>query len=332
MDWSLPPITSSTAVAPSSAPPTKGLKTAPSISALPPDPLFPHLQDRNSGSIFIPPSISGATQRSLGDSIEVKDSANTVPPDRRPSAAETALAQLRNRVRGRSPAVTTTPSTSSTPNTSTSTTPTKTVSNTPTTNMLNIAGRALRPRGITHDEHAHAQGMRPASSQRRSLTPSALLPAAPTLGTNSPYILGGMPMDAAIARRRSGSGVFRRARVESDGSAADAHMRETLAVSQRPRFERSPSAPVARVGAAPPMDVPSVGSVVRTSVGTAIAPGPTFSPYPKKLLEFLNGETHTDAIGCELEAGWPLIERWLMEIGGGDGDNGFGPRVAIIYR
>lgn len=45
----------------------------------------------------------------------------------------------------------------------------------------------------------------------------------------------------------------------------------------------------------------------------------------------LDGEHHADELSTEFEAGWPLLERWLTEAGGGSGDGDFG-RVAIIYR
>lgn len=52
---------------------------------------------------------------------------------------------------------------------------------------------------------------------------------------------------------------------------------------------------------------------------------------PSGLLSLLDGEHHTDELSVRFEAGWPLLEQWLVSIGGGGGDGDYG-RVAIIYR
>lgn len=57
----------------------------------------------------------------------------------------------------------------------------------------------------------------------------------------------------------------------------------------------------------------------------------TSTPFPKELLSLLDGEHHTDELAVRFEAGWPLLEQWLLTIGGGEGPDDFG-RVAIIYR
>ncbi|KAF7323074.1 hypothetical protein HMN09_00087500 [Mycena chlorophos] len=54
-------------------------------------------------------------------------------------------------------------------------------------------------------------------------------------------------------------------------------------------------------------------------------------PYPKELPALLDGEHHTDELAVQFEAGWPLLERWLAAIGGGEGPGDLG-RVVIIYR
>lgn len=79
----------------------------------------------------------------------------------------------------------------------------------------------------------------------------------------------------------------------------------------RPQISRSPSA-----------------SVLQTRNGADSRGSP---PYPKDLLPLLDGEHHTDELAVRFEAGWPLMEQWLLAIGGGDGPGDFG-RVAIIYR
>jgi len=52
---------------------------------------------------------------------------------------------------------------------------------------------------------------------------------------------------------------------------------------------------------------------------------------PPGLIPLLDGDHHTDELSVTLEAGWPLLERWLIAIGGGKGDGDYG-RVAIIYK
>ncbi|KAG6814500.1 hypothetical protein H0H92_000025 [Tricholoma furcatifolium] len=54
-------------------------------------------------------------------------------------------------------------------------------------------------------------------------------------------------------------------------------------------------------------------------------------PIPAEFLTLLDGEHHTDELAVRFEAGWPLIEQWLVLAGGGAGDGDFG-RVCIIYR
>jgi hypothetical protein len=52
---------------------------------------------------------------------------------------------------------------------------------------------------------------------------------------------------------------------------------------------------------------------------------------PSALLPLLDGEHHTDELSVRFEAGWPLLEQWLVAIGGGQGDGDFG-RVVIIHK
>lgn len=54
-------------------------------------------------------------------------------------------------------------------------------------------------------------------------------------------------------------------------------------------------------------------------------------PYPPNFLALLDGEHHTDELAVRFEAGWPLIEQWLVHAGGGAGDGDFG-KVCIIYQ
>jgi hypothetical protein len=45
----------------------------------------------------------------------------------------------------------------------------------------------------------------------------------------------------------------------------------------------------------------------------------------------LDGEHHTDELAAKFEAGWPILQKWLVAIGGGAEDGDFG-RVVMIYR
>ncbi|KAJ7741526.1 NPR2-domain-containing protein [Mycena maculata] len=91
---------------------------------------------------------------------------------------------------------------------------------------------------------------------------------------------------------------------------AKATVSATLTLS-RPRLSRSPST-----------------SALQTRTGVEGLAG---TPFPRELLSLLDGEHHTDELAVRFEAGWPLLEQWLLAIGGGEGPDDFG-RVAIIYR
>ena len=61
-------------------------------------------------------------------------------------------------------------------------------------------------------------------------------------------------------------------------------------------------------------------------------PGQTNQPaVPDGLRAMLDGDHHTDELSVRFEAGWPLLQRWLSEIGGGQGDGDYGS-VFIIFR
>lgn len=47
--------------------------------------------------------------------------------------------------------------------------------------------------------------------------------------------------------------------------------------------------------------------------------------------ELCDGEHNTDDIGVRFGCGWPQLEEWLAEIGGGEGQGDLG-NVVIIYR
>ncbi|KAF8969814.1 nitrogen permease regulator 2-domain-containing protein [Flammula alnicola] len=83
-----------------------------------------------------------------------------------------------------------------------------------------------------------------------------------------------------------------------------------LTPSRPTRVSRSPSAP----------------HISHQSTGQAVSP-----TVPPGLQPLLDGEHHTDDLSVRFEAGWPLLEQWLMTMGGGKGDGDYG-RVVIIYK
>ena len=62
--------------------------------------------------------------------------------------------------------------------------------------------------------------------------------------------------------------------------------------------------------------------------GQSLLPTPV---YPPEIVSLLDGEHHTDELASRFEAGWSLLEKWLVAVGEGKGDGDFG-RVCIIYR
>ncbi|KAF9647541.1 NPR2-domain-containing protein [Thelephora ganbajun] len=52
---------------------------------------------------------------------------------------------------------------------------------------------------------------------------------------------------------------------------------------------------------------------------------------PSELAQLLDGEHHTDELATKFEAGWPMLQKWLVVISGGSGDGDFG-RVVMVYR
>lgn len=87
-------------------------------------------------------------------------------------------------------------------------------------------------------------------------------------------------------------------------------------------------------------------SQIRTSYNHRMSPSPETSgshalgttnsavqslAYPPEFPKFLDGMHHTDELATHFEAGWPTIEKWLIALGGGQGNGDYG-RVAIIYR
>ena len=92
--------------------------------------------------------------------------------------------------------------------------------------------------------------------------------------------------------------------------------------SIRPRLSRSPSAPHLS------QQQQQITSVV---VSAGAQSGPHARPPPQELVSLLDGDHHTDELSVRFEAGWPLLEQWLVSIGKGAGNGDYG-RVSMIYR
>ena len=52
---------------------------------------------------------------------------------------------------------------------------------------------------------------------------------------------------------------------------------------------------------------------------------------PSELPQLLDGGHHTDELATKFEAGWPMLQKWLVAIGGGSEEGDFG-RVVMVYR
>lgn len=87
----------------------------------------------------------------------------------------------------------------------------------------------------------------------------------------------------------------------------------------RPRLSRSPSTQSQSqyLPAQPPTNANVAGSAAITA--------------PAGLKPLLDGTRHSDELGVLFDAGWPLLEKYLIAIGGGRGAGDFG-KVVVIYR
>lgn len=88
----------------------------------------------------------------------------------------------------------------------------------------------------------------------------------------------------------------------------------SLTNPSRPRLSRSPSS----------QNIMLPGAQMTGGIGpTAVVPA--------ELKDLLDGTRHTDELGTKFEVGWPVLEEYLVAIGGGKGDGDFG-KIEIIYR
>lgn len=70
----------------------------------------------------------------------------------------------------------------------------------------------------------------------------------------------------------------------------------------------------------------AIGLGMDSSVGTVSS-----LVVPSELPQLLDGGHHTDELATKFEAGWPMLQKWLVAIGGGSEDGDFG-RVVMVYR
>ncbi|KAJ7285989.1 nitrogen permease regulator 2-domain-containing protein [Mycena rebaudengoi] len=118
----------------------------------------------------------------------------------------------------------------------------------------------------------------------------------------------------------------------------DSPVRTGGSESRRPSVTSFPANPppspvLAKAAAAATLTPPSLPRISRSPSAQYIPTrnGADAPQFPKELLPLLDGEHHTDELAVRFEAGWPLLEQWLLAIGGGEDPGDFG-RVAIIYR
>lgn len=97
----------------------------------------------------------------------------------------------------------------------------------------------------------------------------------------------------------------------------------TLTMPSRPKMSRSPSAQqVGQIQGIAPGG--SYGQSTSMSQGSASQSGQgrlaasSGLQYPSELIQLLDGEHHSDELCTKFEVGWPLLERWLELIGGGE--------------
>jgi hypothetical protein len=194
--------------------------------------------------------------------------------------------------------------------------------------LLHTFNRADRPRGVTAREHAALVARAVAEGRRPVSEASDALPRTPT--SAAPSASG---LSQEYQRRRSGSedlGAFGRA--ERRHSRAQMLGLSTAGADGTSNFlrlpnPRSPSAHAAHRSPQAQQPVRQASSFSDVSKQPT-AQGPAF---PKELLSLLNGETHTDALAVRFEAGWPVLEKWFAEAGGGAGNGDLG-RVVFWYR
>lgn len=137
----------------------------------------------------------------------------------------------------------------------------------------------------------------------------------------------GISQEAAESRRTSITDA-QQLRRESPGTltpvGASTHHYSKLLTGSGPDTRRGSQFRASQYRTSPS---PDTGSYTHQSHIHAL----NFSSYPPELPAFLDGTHHTDELATHFEVGWPVLEKWLVALGNGQGNGDFG-RVAIMYR
>lgn len=179
------------------------------------------------------------------------------------------------------------------------------------------------------------------SSMRSKRRTSDALPAFATISAHSPSGTVSLPPRAAEAslgtlRSRasppSSSPQTVRARHHSSAPLASLFEITQALAAPEPRLQQQQQQHVVRPR---PSRSPSFPAIMTQANGGAAPPAPVLVSqplaYPPTLVPLLDGEHHADELCCQFEVGWPMLERWLVAVGGGSGDGDFG-KVLIVYR
>jgi len=169
---------------------------------------------------------------------------------------------------------------------------------------------------------------------------------------------GHSPKEGLVFARRSSEKGNERGERGSDGPSTRqppqnlrsmlSKLSQGLPGSHPPDPPAPPSSPVltthpiplyVRSSGLPPTPVQQSQRTSKTSFGSGVVGFGMDSSFgavstlvvPSELAQLLDGEHHTDELATKFEAGWPMLQQWLMAIGGGSGDGDFG-RVVMVYR
>jgi hypothetical protein len=164
---------------------------------------------------------------------------------------------------------------------------------------------------------------KPKEGGSRSRAASMLASVAATAATNVADAPAGAPTQASATKNVKSAAEGRRPHTALPMVPPPSPVNQKGALPPiRPRLSRSPSAPHL---------TQQQQQQITTVVSTGAQIGPHTRPPPLELISLLDGDHHTDELSVRFEAGWPMLDRWLVTIGGGAGNGDYG-RVSVIYR
>lgn len=164
---------------------------------------------------------------------------------------------------------------------------------------------------------------KPKEGGSRSRAASMLASVAATAVTNVADAPAGAPTQASAMKNVKSAAEGRRPHTALPMVPPPSPVNQKGALPpMRPRLSRSPSAPHL---------IQQQQQQIATVVSTGTQIGPHTRPPPQELISLLDGDHHTDELSVRFEAGWPMLDRWLVTIGGGTGNGDYG-RVSVIYR